>query len=84
MGVGAAIPNLSPIISLVGAVCFSILGLFCPAVIEIITFYDEPGYFGVFKWRLIKNCIIIILSVIALVSGTYASIIEIIEYYSEH
>ncbi|XP_067008859.2 proton-coupled amino acid transporter-like protein pathetic [Anabrus simplex] len=78
-GLAIAVPNLGPITSLVGAVCFSMLGLLVPAVIETVTFWNEG--LGFARWRLYKNIIIIILSLIALVSGSYSSIEEIIETY---
>lgn len=80
VGVAAAVPNLGPIISLVGAVCFSTLGLFCPAMIETVTCW-ETGL-GRGNWRLWKNSIIIAFSIFALTTGSYASILEIIEVYS--
>ncbi|XP_073996618.1 proton-coupled amino acid transporter-like protein pathetic isoform X2 [Rhodnius prolixus] len=79
--VAIIIPDLSPFISLVGAVCFSILGLFCPAVIEAITYYEE-GY-GPMKIRLVKDIVIMLMALFALVSGSYISIIEIIEFYKK-
>lgn len=80
--IGAVIPNLGPIISLVGAICFSMLGLFCPAIIDYVTFYNpnDPWYSG----RAIKNFLIVLLSLAALVSGTYYSIEEIIVFYSHN
>lgn len=80
--IGAIIPNLGPIISLVGAVCFSLLGLFCPAVIDYVTFYDPnaPWY----NPRSLKNIIIIIISLGALVSGTYYSLEEVIDFYAKN
>uniref|UniRef100_A0A1B6DHN1 Amino acid transporter transmembrane domain-containing protein n=1 Tax=Clastoptera arizonana TaxID=38151 RepID=A0A1B6DHN1_9HEMI len=82
VAVAVAVPDLGPIISLVGAICFSILGLFCPAIIEIMTFWDEPEAYGLFRWRLIKDIVLAFLAILALVSGTYASLLEISEYYS--
>uniref|UniRef100_A0A1B6ILH6 Amino acid transporter transmembrane domain-containing protein n=1 Tax=Homalodisca liturata TaxID=320908 RepID=A0A1B6ILH6_9HEMI len=79
--IAIALPDLEPFISLVGAICFSILGLLCPAIIEIITFWEEPEYFGLLKWRLLKDLILILMSIFALVSGTYASVSKIIESY---
>lgn len=75
-----AIPNLGPIISLVGAVCFSILGLLLPAFIEMATRWESPG-FGFLKWRLIKDILLSIIAVFALFSGAYASILDIIATY---
>ncbi|XP_067012756.1 proton-coupled amino acid transporter-like protein pathetic [Anabrus simplex] len=79
VGFAVAVPKLGPIIGLVGAICFSILGLFCPAIIEIAACWD--GGLGIGRWRLYKNIIIAILSGLALISGTYSSIEDIIKTY---
>jgi solute carrier family 36 (proton-coupled amino acid transporter) len=71
-----AVPNLGPMISLVGAICFSNLGLLCPAIIEIVAYYEEKQ-----RLRFWKNIFIIAFGLLALVSGTYASIVEIIAAY---
>ncbi|KDR19825.1 proton-coupled amino acid transporter-like protein CG1139 [Zootermopsis nevadensis] len=78
VAIAVAVPNLGPIISLVGAICFSTLGLFCPAVIETVTYW-ETGL----GWRLWKNLIIIVFAMLALITGSYASILEIIHEYSK-
>lgn len=78
-----AVPNLGPIISLVGAVFFALLGLLFPAVIEIATYFDGwEGGLGRYKWILYKDIVIILFATLALVFGTYTSIIEIIDAYS--
>jgi proton-coupled amino acid transporter len=61
----------------VGAICFSTLGLFCPAVIETVTYW-ETGL----GWRLWKNVIIVVFAILALITGSYASILEIIHEYT--
>lgn len=71
------IPNLGGFISLVGAVCLSMLGLIFPAVIDLVTFYEDPGL-GRFNWRLWKNLFLIMFGLIGFVTGTYVSIQEII------
>ncbi|KAK5639777.1 hypothetical protein RI129_010588 [Pyrocoelia pectoralis] len=76
--IAIAIPNLGGFISLVGAVCLSTLGLIFPAIIDLVTFYEEPGL-GRYNWRLWKNVLLIIFGVIGFVTGTYVSIREIIE-----
>jgi proton-coupled amino acid transporter len=63
---------------LVGAICFSTLGLFCPAVIETVTYWEDG-----LGWRLWKNVLIIAFAILALVTGSYASILEIIAEYTE-
>lgn len=76
--ISIAIPNLGGFISLVGAVCLSTLGLICPAIIDLVTFYEEPGL-GRFNWRLWKNIFLILFGLIGFLTGTYVSIQEIIE-----
>nr|CAD7575120.1 unnamed protein product [Timema californicum] len=79
VAVAIAVPNLGPIISLVGAVCFSTLGLLCPAVIETATHWENG--LGKFRWVLWKNVLIIFFSLLALITGAYTSILEIIHEY---
>lgn len=77
VAIAIAIPNLGGFISLVGAVCLSSLGLMFPAVIDLVTFYEEPGL-GRFNWRLWKNIFLIVFGMIGFVTGTYVSLQEII------
>lgn len=79
-GVSIAVPNLDPFISLVGSVFFSSLGIFVPAIIESAYLYPN---FGAFNWKLCKNIFLMLFSVIALVSGSFVSIREIIHIYTE-
>ncbi|GLH03572.1 Proton-coupled amino acid transporter-like protein pathetic [Gryllus bimaculatus] len=75
-----AVPTIAPFIALIGALCFSILGLIVPALIEVVTFWEHgmgPG-----RWRLWKNILLCVFGLIALGSGTYTSILEIIAVYA--
>ncbi|CAH1119687.1 unnamed protein product [Phaedon cochleariae] len=72
------IPNLGGFISLVGAVCLSMLGLIFPAIIDLVTNYEDPGL-GRFQWRLWKNMFLIGFGLLGFVTGTYVSIQEIIK-----
>lgn len=76
--IAAAIPNLGPFISLIGAVCLSTLGLIFPSVIEIVTFWEKPGM-GQYNWRLWKNVALIMFGIIGFLTGTYVSVLEILE-----
>ncbi|EEB18936.1 proton-coupled amino acid transporter, putative [Pediculus humanus corporis] len=73
------VPTISPFIGLIGAFCFSILGLICPCVIEVITYWDDLGK-G--KWIIWKNLLIGFFGVLALVFGTYTSILDIASLYA--
>lgn len=76
-GIAAAVPNLEPIIGLVGSICLSTLGLFIPAVVDTVLMWD--GRLGVFKWRLIKNTILCCFSIFALISGTIFAVQDLIK-----
>ncbi|KAJ4436492.1 hypothetical protein ANN_16523 [Periplaneta americana] len=76
-----AVPTISPFISLIGALCFSILGLIVPAFIEVITFWEKG--LGPYRWRLWKNVVVTIFGLMALVFGSYTSIREITKLYTD-
>ncbi|XP_034255048.1 proton-coupled amino acid transporter-like protein CG1139 isoform X2 [Thrips palmi] len=76
-----AVPNLGPIISLVGALSLSVVGIMLPALIQLSTFWYQTHGLA-FKWLLTKNALLAVFAVIGLVSGTYASIVDIIATYA--
>ncbi|GLV45551.1 uncharacterized protein CBL_02571 [Carabus blaptoides fortunei] len=82
VAIAIAIPNLGGFISLVGAVCLSTLGLMFPSIIELITFWDNPGL-GRFNWVLWKNVLLISFGMIGFLTGTYVSVQEIIADFSK-
>uniref|UniRef100_A0A1E1W9Z5 Amino acid transporter transmembrane domain-containing protein n=1 Tax=Pectinophora gossypiella TaxID=13191 RepID=A0A1E1W9Z5_PECGO len=77
VAIAAAFPNLELVIGLTGAIFFSTLGLLFPAIID--TFYRWDRDLGCCNYILWKNLIIIIISLIALVSGSYVAIVAMIE-----
>ncbi|XP_013141572.1 PREDICTED: proton-coupled amino acid transporter 4-like [Papilio polytes] len=77
VAIAAAFPNLELVISFAGAIFFSTLGLLVPAVVDTVFLWDRD--LGKFNYVVIKNTIISIISIIALVSGSYVSIIGMIE-----
>ncbi|XP_034255631.1 proton-coupled amino acid transporter-like protein pathetic isoform X2 [Thrips palmi] len=75
-----AVPTIGPFIGLIGALCFSILGIILPCFIECITFWETglgPG-----KWRLWKNIIVSIFGVFVLIMGTKDSVQGILKVYA--
>lgn len=73
----AIIPNLGPIISLVGAVSSSTLALIFPPLIEIITFW--PNNLGKNYWVLWKDIAIMVFGILGFIFGTYTSIAQILD-----
>ncbi|XP_072931013.1 proton-coupled amino acid transporter-like protein pathetic isoform X2 [Epargyreus clarus] len=70
-----AVPNIAPFMSVIGAFCFSILGLIVPAIIEVITYWDIG--FGPCQYLIWKNILVTIFGVFALVFGTKDAILSI-------
>ncbi|XP_011300217.1 proton-coupled amino acid transporter 1 [Fopius arisanus] len=75
-----AVPTIAPLIGLIGAFCFSILGILIPVAIEIITCWDVG--FGKCNWIIMKNVVIIFIGVMALIFGSKDSIEGIIKAYT--
>ncbi|XP_058816422.1 proton-coupled amino acid transporter-like protein pathetic [Topomyia yanbarensis] len=82
VAIAVALPNIGPFVTLIGAVCLSTLGLMFPAIIELVTYYDVPGY-GCCYWVLWKNIALILFGVIGFLTGTYVSIVEFTENLEE-
>ena len=77
MLLAVAVPSIGPFIGLLGAFCFSILGLLIPVFIETVTFWDIG--FGKGNWVAIKNVVITIIGILALLFGSRSSLISIVE-----
>lgn len=72
----ALVPNLGPIISLVGALSSSTLALIFPPMIEIVTF--GPERMGRYYWKLWKNLAIMLFGILGFFFGSYASIMALL------
>lgn len=79
--IAVAVPTIIPFVSLIGAFCFSILGLMCPVFIEVVTFWDKG--FGRFNWKIGKDVIIVLVGILALIFGSKSAIEDIIRMYSQ-
>lgn len=76
VAVAISVPQIVPFVGLIGAFCFSILGLLCPVFIEILTFWEEG--FGMYDWKIWKNGMIIITALLALGFGSKSAIADIL------
>ncbi|XP_053651557.1 proton-coupled amino acid transporter-like protein CG1139 isoform X1 [Cherax quadricarinatus] len=72
----AAIPNIGLFISLVGAVSSSALAIIFPPILEIVTFWPR-----VTRFTMIKCALFFTFGIVCFVTGTYASIEAIVEYF---
>lgn len=74
MSIAIACPTVTPLVSLVGAFCFSLLGLLIPALIESATYWENDKKRTM---RTTRNVVIGILALLALGFGTYSAIHDI-------
>ncbi|KAL4105263.1 hypothetical protein QTP88_020520 [Uroleucon formosanum] len=74
--IAVAVPTIGPFIGLIGAFCFSLLGIVVPLIIEFATYWDE-----VTVWMTVRNAVLIAVGVLALVFGTANSIADIVAAY---
>lgn len=65
----AAIPYIGLFISLVGALCISVLGIVCPALMEICILYQDK----LTPLTVVKNVFFIVVGIVGLLIGTYTS-----------
>ncbi|XP_063910325.1 proton-coupled amino acid transporter-like protein pathetic isoform X2 [Zophobas morio] len=77
--IAVLVPEIVPFVSLIGAFCFSILGLMCPVVIEILVFWDDG--FGRFNWKLGKHVVIVFMAGLACVFGSKSAIAGIVKTF---
>ncbi|XP_026762722.1 proton-coupled amino acid transporter-like protein pathetic [Galleria mellonella] len=74
-----AVPTIGPFMGVIGAFCFSLLGLIAPAFIEVITYWDIG--FGPCKYLIWKNVLVLFFGLFALIFGTKDAVINIINEY---
>ncbi|XP_067633686.1 proton-coupled amino acid transporter-like protein CG1139 isoform X2 [Eurosta solidaginis] len=77
--IAVALPNLTLILSLVGAFSLSFLGLIFPAMIDISIRYEE-GY-GPIKIYLILSIVVIVCALAGGITGSYVPIEQLIQLY---
>ncbi|XP_066151523.1 proton-coupled amino acid transporter-like protein pathetic isoform X2 [Euwallacea fornicatus] len=74
-----AVPTIIPFVGLIGAFCFSIVGLAVPVAIEVITFWDKG--FGPYNWKIVKNVIVILVAILAFIFGSMSAVEDIVNLY---
>lgn len=77
--VAIAIPKLDLLLSLIGAVCSTILALVLPPLMEFIIMPCDSNF--TWWWITFKNSVILILALLGFLTGGYESISAIIHYF---
>ncbi len=88
-----ALPDLSDLIALIGAVASSALALIFPPLLHLMVFIevDNLPFYGTYSrsmvkqtlW-MVKDILIMLLGVIGMVLGTYASIDGLVTYFQNN
>ncbi|KAH8411631.1 hypothetical protein KR215_007697, partial [Drosophila sulfurigaster] len=78
-GVALVVPELSLFISLIGALCSTSLAFVIPVLIDFVIRAQEPKGLGTLVY--LKNIAILIIALLGIVTGTYQSIVEIINKF---
>ncbi|XP_026727945.1 proton-coupled amino acid transporter-like protein pathetic isoform X2 [Trichoplusia ni] len=80
VGLAVAVPTIGPFMGVIGAFCFSILGLIAPAFIEISTYWTIG--FGPAKYLIWKNILVLLFGTFALIFGTKQAVTDILQVYT--
>lgn len=75
------VPMLELIISLVGCIGLSTVGLIFPPILDCLAKY--PDRFGFCKWIVVKNMILSMFGIFCFITGTYFTILEIMNFNYE-
>lgn len=85
VAVALLVPNLSALLSLIGAVCSTVLALVFPPLLEMILLDNTSTTNLKFKtFVYVKNGVILILSLLGFVTGAYESINGIIKSFDDN
>lgn len=75
------VPRLELFISLFGAFCLSALGIAFPGIIEMCVLW--PDKFGPFKFILVRDILLIVFGIFALILGTFISLQDIVRSFDK-
>ena len=83
-GIALSLPDLEDLISLVGAFSCSALAFIIPPCLEMLTLYPQRK--GRRWWALlfVKDIAIAVMGVVGFLFGTYATLINIVEYFRKN
>lgn len=72
VGLAMLVPHLTGFIALLGSVCLSMIAFVFPGIMDACTWY--PDRYGFLYYKLLRDLIIIVIGLVVLISGAYASV----------
>lgn len=76
-----AIPNLEIFISLVGAIGISTTSLVIPVIVHTLVFWDHFKTPSAFRIFLVRNSVLLSISLVIFATGVYESVSDLVEMY---
>jgi len=83
--IAIAIPNLEDLISLMGALCLSFMGIALPAIINFLTFNHNYKKKGVVQYSIfcLHNIILVLISIFVLTTNLLVSMQDFVKYITD-
>lgn len=79
-GLALVVPDVGTFVSLVGGFFSSTLAILYPALIDTV-YRQSHENFGVFKWKLGKNILLMLFALVVMVYGTILSVKDVVDSY---
>ncbi|XP_065087439.1 proton-coupled amino acid transporter-like protein CG1139 [Ochlerotatus camptorhynchus] len=79
VGFALVAPKVESFIGLLGSFGTAILSVLLPVTVDLL--YRWPNDFGRFRWKLVKDIILILFGLFVLIVGTYFGILDIVAIY---
>ncbi|VEN49042.1 unnamed protein product [Callosobruchus maculatus] len=80
-GLAVAAPFIVPFVSILGAFCFSVLGIMLPIILYRLIYWEDG--FGKLYWKAIKDILVLLFGIAALIFGTASSVEDVIRVFKE-
>lgn len=77
-----AMPNVSLVISFIGALCISMLGFILPALIGMCVNHQYPDEYANMCTNNGLLLVLLVFGIIALIIGVASSVLDVIHYFS--
>lgn len=79
VGFALVAPKVESFIGLLGSFGTAVLSILLPVAVDLL--YRWPNDFGRYRWKLIKDIILVVFGLFVLVVGTYFGVVDIVSIY---
>lgn len=79
VGFALIAPTVESFIGLLGSFGTAVLSVLLPVTVDLL--YRWPNDFGRFRWKLVKDIMLMLFGLFVLIVGTYFGILDIVAIY---